>query len=135
MAALDYAMLAEYARIDSAGLLTIVGGGFDRVRVVGGDRPVQQMYVALRVLMTEDEDRVPFEIKVRAPEHEYEIVVGGATERAADATPVGGFYSFTAAMGVVAPLPMAGEYVVEIILAGDVVRRLAFVVTLAAAAG
>ncbi|MGH3813059.1 MAG: hypothetical protein ACRDUV_11460 [Pseudonocardiaceae bacterium] len=29
MATLDYALLAEYARIDPAGLVTIVGGSFD----------------------------------------------------------------------------------------------------------
>lgn len=133
MAKLDYALLAEYARIDSAGLLTVVGGGFDRVQV-GGDFAIQQMYVALRVLMTDDEDRVPFEVKVRAPKQEYEIVVDGTAERAIDATPVGGAYGFTAAVPIAAPLRSAGEYVVEVILAGDTVSRLPFVVTMVAVA-
>ena len=131
MAALDYAMLAEYARIDAAGLVTVVGGSFDRVQVIG-DSGVQQVFVALRVLTAEEEDRVPFEVKVRAPEQQYEIRVAGATQRAPDASPVGGFYSFTAALGVAAPLPVAGEYVVEVSLAGDIVRRLPFVVTMSA---
>jgi hypothetical protein len=133
MAALDFAMLAEYARIDSAGLITIVGGGFDRVRVEG-DHGVQQMAVAMRILLSADEDRLPFEVKVQAPEQEYEIVVGGSTERSANAKPVDGHYSFVAAVGITVPLATAGEYVVEIILAGDTVRRLPFVVTMAAAA-
>lgn len=33
MASLDYALLAEYARVDASGLLTVVGGSFDRVTV------------------------------------------------------------------------------------------------------
>lgn len=129
MASLDYAVLAEYARIDSAGLLTVVGGSFDRVHV-GSDEGVQQLYVALRVLTKEDEERVPFEVRLKAPDEHYEIVFTGATERAEDARPVGGWYSFIAVLGAVAPLPVAGEYVVDVILAGDTVRTLTFVVTM-----
>lgn len=133
MAALDYAVLAEYARIDSAGLVTIVGGSFDRVEVSAGGA-VQQVFVALRILSERDEERVPFEVRVRAPEQQYEIVFSGATARAQDATPVGGRFSFTTAVGLVVPLPVAGEYVVDVALAGDIVRQLPFVVTVAAVA-
>jgi hypothetical protein len=134
VATLDYAVLAEYARIDSAGLITIVGGGFDRVRV-SGESGVQQLFVALRILTSGDEDRVPFEVKVRAPGGQYEIVFAGVTERAPSATPSSsGTFSFTAAVGMAAPLPVAGEYVVDVLLAGDTVRSLPFVVTMSGAA-
>lgn len=60
MATLDYALLAEYARIDPAGLVTIVGGSFDRVQA-SSSRGSQQTYVVMRVLLDESEEEAAFE--------------------------------------------------------------------------
>lgn len=49
MATLAYALLAEYARIDLAGLVTIVGGSFDRIQATNTSG-AQQTYVLMRVL-------------------------------------------------------------------------------------
>lgn len=130
MAKLDYAVLAEYARIDAGGLVTIVGGSFDRVQAptAGG---VQQMYVALRVLLGEGDGDVPFDVKVIAPAGQYEIGLSGVAGRGDGAEPTDGFHAFVAAVGVGAPLPVAGRYVVQILLQGEVVRELPFVVSTA----
>ncbi|MGH4008373.1 MAG: hypothetical protein ACRDTH_09525 [Pseudonocardiaceae bacterium] len=57
-------MRLQPARVDQAGLITIVGGGFDRVRVPdpGG---MQQVFVAMRIVLDEREPDVPFEVKGR----------------------------------------------------------------------
>ncbi|GLZ41217.1 hypothetical protein [Actinokineospora sp. NBRC 105648] len=47
MASLDFAMLAEFAELDSAGLLTVVGGGFDRIEVRSPGL-VQQVHLVMR---------------------------------------------------------------------------------------
>lgn len=127
MASLDYVLLAEYAKIDPAGLTTIVGGGFDRVRGLapGG---VQQVFVAMRIVLDEHEAEVPFEVKVQSPDNEYEVGVTGATSRARDAQPFEGKVNFNAAIGLAVPIRMGGRYVAQIMLAGEVVRHLAFVV-------
>ena len=67
MATLDYALLAEYARIDPAGLVTIVGGSFDRVQATSTSG-AHQMYVVMRVLLDESEGAASFEVSVRVSE-------------------------------------------------------------------
>ena len=129
MASLDFALLAEYARVDQAGLITIVGGGFDRVRVPdqGG---VQQVFVAMRIVLEEHEADVPFEVKAQSPENRYEIGVAGTTHRARGVQPADGKINFIAAVGLAVPIQMVGRYQVQIVLAGEVVRHLPFVVEL-----
>lgn len=127
MATLDYALLAEYARVDSAGLLTVVGGSFDRVRAAG-PAAAQQVFLALRVLVDEDEDPVQIDIKVQSPGGEYELGMSGLAERNANAQPVDGRVNVMLAFGVVVPLSSAGRYVVRVALSGEVVRDLPFVV-------
>ena len=57
MPTLDYVIMSEFARIDPSGLVTIVGGSFDRVQAP--ERGVgQQLFVTLRALLEEaDADR------------------------------------------------------------------------------
>lgn len=129
MASLDYALLAEYARVDQAGLVTIVGGGFDRIRapVTGG---IQQVFVAMRIVLDEQEPDVPFEVKIQSPGDQFEIGVAGATSRAPSVLPSDGKVHFMTAIGLVVPIQVAGRYVVQIMLAGEIVRYLPFVVEL-----
>jgi Family of unknown function (DUF6941) len=130
MASLDFVLLAEYARVDQAGLITIVGGGFDRVRVPaqGG---MQQVFVAMRIVLDEREPDVPFEVKAQSPDNHYQIGVAGTTRRVPDVQPSDGKINFIAAIGLVVPIQMAGRYLVQIVLAGEVVRSLPFAVEFA----
>lgn len=89
MATLDYALLAEYARIDPAGLVTIVGGSFDRVQM-SGTSEWQQTYVVMRVLLGESEEDAPFEISIDPPNESYSLKFAGTTSRNPVAAPVDG---------------------------------------------
>jgi hypothetical protein len=56
-ATLDYTLLAEYACIDPAGLVTIVGGSFDRVQATSTSG-AQQTYVAANIYQARIEGRM-----------------------------------------------------------------------------
>lgn len=130
MASLDYALLAEYARVDPSGLITIVGGSFDRVQA-SGPNVGQQLFVAMRVLLDEGEDGAALEVRVSAPNGEYELGMSAAAQRNPDAQPVDGRVNIMMAMGVLAPLPSSGRYSVKVVLNGQPVRELPFIVELA----
>ncbi|MGH3764907.1 MAG: DUF6941 family protein [Pseudonocardiaceae bacterium] len=96
MVSLDFALLAEYARVDPAGLVTIVGGGFDRVHAPAAGA-VQQMFVAVRFVLDEDEPAVPFEVKIQTSGDQYEIGIAGVATRAPAVQPIEGKVNFVAA--------------------------------------
>lgn len=128
MASLDYALLAEYARIDQAGLLTVVGGGFDRINASGPT--VHQLFVVVRVLLPEGETNVPFDVQVHTPESESAVTIAGLAARAPGAEPIDGVTNFTAALGMGLMLPAAGRYTVQVTLNGKVVRELPFIIAM-----
>lgn len=130
MATLDYALLAEYARIDPAGLVTIVGGSFDRVQVTstsGG----QQTYVVMRVLLDESEETASFEVSVEPPNKAYALRLAGTAARNPAAAPVDGLVGVTVTIGLMVPIVAAGRYVARVSLAGRPVQDLPFVVDIA----
>jgi hypothetical protein len=129
MAELDLALLAEYAKVDQVGLLTIVGGGFDRLQVsTVGQGTMQQLYTVLRFRLSESEPPAPFEVKIRPADASYEIGLTGSATKNPGARPVDGYVHFAIAVGMFVPLPVAGRYVVEVQLDGESVRELPFVV-------
>jgi hypothetical protein len=130
VATLDYALLAEYARIDATGLATIVGGSFDRVRV-SGTSGVQSTYVVLRVLLDEAEDDTSFEVSIEPPSKTYSLQVAGTTSRNPDAVPVDGRLGVVVVIGASVPLPEPGRYVAKVTLAGRHVQDLPFMVDFA----
>ena len=86
MATLDYVIMSEFARIDPSGLVTIVGGSFDRVQAQ--ERGVgQRLFVTLRALLEEAETSISFEVKVRPPTAQFEIGVRGQAARRPVASP------------------------------------------------
>lgn len=97
MATLDYALLAEYARIDPAGLVTIVGGSFDRVQV-SSTNGLQQTYVVMRVLLDESEEAASFEVSIEPPTKAYVLKVAGTAARNPGAVPVDGRVGVTASL-------------------------------------
>lgn len=131
MATLDYALLAEYARIDPAGLVTIVGGSFDRVQATSTNG-AQQTYVVLRVLLAESEEAVSFEVSVEPPNKAYALQIAGTAERNPAAVPVDGRVGVTLTIGLMVPIVAAGRYVARVSLEGQPVQDLPFVVDIAA---
>lgn len=66
MARLQYVLLAEYARVDASGLLTIVGAGFDRIAVNALPSQIP-LACAMRVLLTESEKDARLSVSLRPP--------------------------------------------------------------------
>lgn len=130
MAKLDYALLADYARVDAAGLLTVVGGSFDRV-TSPNEVATHQVHVVLRVFLEEaDEEPVPIDVRVVAPDQQYEIGLSTTAQRNPAAKPIDGLTTATLTVGLLAPLPTSGRYIVRILLAGEPVKELPFIVEL-----
>jgi len=121
MATLDYALLAEYARIDPAGMVTIVGGSFDRVQA-SSTSGVQQTYVVIRVLLDKSEEAVAFEVSVGPPNKTYARQLAGTAKRNPAAVPVDGRVGVTLAIGLMVPIVAAGRYVVRVSLEGQPVQ-------------
>ena len=131
MATLDYALLAEYARVDASGLITIVGGSFDRIEAATGPEAIYHIYVALRVLVEESEaaNLVPVEVRVLSP-GDYQMAVSTRVQPSPSAESFDGRYSIMLAIGLNLPLPVAGRYVVQVSIDGGVARDLPFNVVL-----
>jgi uncharacterized protein YfaP (DUF2135 family) len=130
LATLDYVLLAEFARVDPAGLLTAVGASFDRVQVPGPGA-AQQMAVALRVLLDADEQSVDFRVGIDPPGGEFAMSFTGTSERNARAQPVDGKIAVLVAVNLTVPLPVEGRYAVAVALGDVVVKTLPFVVEFA----
>ncbi|PZS39148.1 MAG: hypothetical protein DLM62_09830 [Pseudonocardiales bacterium] len=130
MATLDYALLAEYARIDPAGLVTIVGGSFDRVQAMStsGAHPT---YLVMRVLLDESEEAASFEVSVEPPNKVYALQLTGTAARHPAAVPVDGRVGVTLTIGLMVPIVAAGLYVARVSLEGQSVQALPFVVDIA----
>lgn len=127
MATLDYALLAEYARVDPLGLLTVVGASFDRI-AAQSPGAAQQVHVAIRVLLDEDESDVEFDIKVEPPGQSFTLGFRGSAVRPDGAVSVDGKVAVVVAVGVAIPLPDVGVYKVIVTLSDEVAKTLRFVV-------
>lgn len=134
MAQLDYAMLAEFARADQAGLLTVVGGGFDRIQVSSLGL-VHQMFLVVRFRLTDDEKLVNFEVKVVPPgEPQFELTVTGSATVSPTSRPVPGNFGTLSVIGLGLPIASPGSHRVQIYLEGDLVKELPFDVDVASQA-
>lgn len=128
MADLDFALLAEFARVDPAGLLTLVSGGFDRVQA-SGPGLVQQVFVAFRTQLDEGERTVGFKVRVVSPgEDQPEVAVSGVTAANPPAEPQPQQLGVVSVVGLGIPINAEGRYVVQVSIGGSLARELPFVV-------
>jgi hypothetical protein len=124
MARLQYVLLAEYARVDAGGLLTIAGAGFDHIVVPAIPGSVA-MACALRVLLREDEKSTRLAITIRPPQGPglaLESVVSAPEEAKAHQGEVG--VAFAATFGL--PITAAGIYSFSVSVDGVESERLSF---------
>jgi hypothetical protein len=131
VASIDYVLLAEYARVDAAGLLTVVGASFDRVHA-SDSAARQQVYVVMRVLLDEDDEPAPAVVTLSSPSGHLSIRLGGMAVRSEAAVSVDGKVAVITVMGIVVPLEELGKYTVTAAV-GDDVRKVPFVVERSAA--
>lgn len=127
MADLDFALLAEYARTDSAGLFTIVQAGFANVAVKSLPA-IQHIAVAAKINTTDEDKVVDVGIVFRAPEGAYEIRTEGGSYTTNRLVANQNHISLVTA--IVLPLPVEGTYSVDVEINGEIVRTLDFNVRL-----
>lgn len=134
MATLDYVIVSEFARVDPSGLVTIVGGSFDRIHAPqpGVGHPI---FITLRALLEEAESSVSFEVKVRPPTGIFEIGISGQAARRHEAVPIDGRVGVVATVGLVVPLQTEGRHEVRVSLGDRETRTLPFMVEFAQLAG
>lgn len=126
MAELDYAFLADYARVESNGTLTAVGASWTHLRParLPGSH---HFYVAGRIRTRLQEPPTDLRIALIGPLEAYRLETSLPLQADPNATPYGeGWLGHVFAFEVGAPLTAAGMYVVELSIEGETVRRLKF---------
>lgn len=125
-AELDYAFVAEFAKVDH-GALTAVGASYTEVRVT--DLPVAHLLcVAGRVRTHVDDPQPELSVTITPPGEKYRLVASGELPRDDNAVTYADKVGYVFVLTTPLNLDDAGEYVVDISLAGQHVRRLIFTV-------
>lgn len=125
MADLDYAFLADFAKVEANGTLTSVGASFTFLEAA--QLPAaHRLSVAgrVRALVGETPD---LRVDVRGPDDLFRLGVNGPLTHSVNARPYAeGRIGILFALDLQVPLPAAGLYSVGIEVDGTEVRRLAF---------
>lgn len=131
-AELDYAYLAEYAKVES-NKLTAVGASY--TYLFTDEVPaVHLLTVAGRIRVPEDYGVVPLSINLIAPEEQYVITFETELQQTKDYHPYAGKVGLVFAITMQIPLASTGLYEVNVDVEGKRARRLAFEVKLTAPA-
>lgn len=126
MAELDYAFLADFARVDPNGTLTAVGASWTQV-LTPTVPSTHRMAVAGRVRSRLGAAAVPFTLEVQGPGESFRMQINGELRSDNHAFPYGdGKIGIIFALNLDVPLPTAGLYQVYLSLDEVRVRRLAF---------
>lgn len=124
LARLQYAVLAEFAKVDAGGLLTIVGAGFDRV--MAGSLPSHQpIALALRSLLAEDEPEASVVLTLRPPEG-LAFRFATALRPAEDARFHQGYVGVATAINLTVPLMVPGVYHLSVAVNDEEQQELSF---------
>lgn len=127
MAELDYAFLAEYAKVEPSGNLTAVGASYTHVAVSGF--PAQHLVsVAGRVRIKLGETP-SLRVRLQSPDESLTLEAGLQLAAGPDSRPYGpnlDTLGIQFAMTVALPLPVPGLYKVHVLLDDEEVRFLAF---------
>jgi hypothetical protein len=125
MADLDYAFVADSARIES-GTLSVLGASYTHA-TVNETTGLWVTSIAGRVRTTVGADPVQMEIAITAPDDAYELVQTATLEPGGGARPYGnGKIGILFASSVALPIVGPGLFEIRIRLDGQEVRRLAF---------
>lgn len=131
MADLDFAILAEYARVDPSGLLTVIGGTFERLQI-NGPGLVHQVYLAIRAKLDDSENSVSFQVKVLPPDQtQFQMGITGTANVNPRAQPMSGNKAVLSVVGMGIPINSPGRYTVQVTLEGGARRDLQFIVDFA----
>lgn len=124
MAELDYAYLAEFARVE-ANSVTAVGASFTQV-VVPAIPWQGRVTLVARIRMGQHDGAVPVGVQVAPPDGSFDLQFSADVAPGAEVRPYGGKVGLLFSLELPVPFPAAGLYVVRLSIAGEHVRRLAF---------
>lgn len=122
---LDYAFLAEFAKVDPNGLLTAIGASYTQIQVQQLPAP-HVLHVAGRIRAPEGHPAMELSFNFRGPTEASPTVTIGGELHTEGATPYAGKVGLLFAIGTTVPLVSEGLHTLEISLDGGLVRRLAF---------
>lgn len=113
MARWDYLMLAESARVESGGSVSLLGGSFSRLMVPS--LPVQaSLAVVGRAFMDPGEAPAPVVIRMIGPDDTYKVSLDTLLDANTGDEPIEGIDpNVVFAMSLLAPLVKEGVYTVE----------------------
>lgn len=120
MASLQFAFLAEYAKVESSATLTAIGAGIRGVGV-SGESGEFDIFVAGSVDRDHGEGAVMLSITLEAPKGAYRLTQSGAMEQAPD---TGEFVSTVFAFRLNVPVVGLGKYIVTLEMNDTEVHRL-----------
>ncbi|PWJ47847.1 hypothetical protein SAMN06264364_13420 [Quadrisphaera granulorum] len=125
MAELDYALLADYARVDADGTLTAVGA--HRTVIAVSQLPAQQVLAAAgRLWMGRREPAAHLSLSARTPEGDVGTISAWQVRPGLEQGEVPGRVSACFAVAVVAPLSSTGPHALVLSVNGEVVAELPF---------
>ncbi|TNM69170.1 hypothetical protein FHN55_05165 [Streptomyces sp. NP160] len=125
MAELDYALLADYARVDADGTLTAVGA--HRTVIAVPQLPAQQVLAAAgRLWMGRREPAAWLELSARTPEGDVGTISAWEVRPGLEQSEASGRVSACFAVAVVAPLSSAGAHALVLSVNDAVVAELPF---------
>jgi hypothetical protein len=132
VAELEFAILAEYARLEpGSGLLTLVGGGFDRVTTQTLPVGLQAAYAVRVSLGEKDEPGADVVVIVESPREEPVLRVVRRLDKPDNSVVVGGKVGVTTVAPLVLSLQVAGAYKVRLLINGTEEHEQAFEVVAA----
>ncbi|MGW5289488.1 DUF6941 family protein [Rhodococcus pyridinivorans] len=123
MAELDYAYVAEFAKVEG-GTLSAIGASYTAVQA--DSLPTTHVFAcAGRVRLAAGEEPAEIRVRIVAPGKDYELVATGIVDPESGTeydNKVAGVFAFTNSI----PLRVEGLYEVFVEINGEEVRRLAF---------
>lgn len=126
MAELDYAFLADFARVEPNGTLTAVGASWTHLWVTQLPS-VHRMAIAGRVRAAVSEGRIPVRVEIIDPEGSTIVSTDFGLEAGEGSLPYDGDrLGHLFAIETVIPIVSHGKFKVSVILSGDRVRDLFF---------
>lgn len=127
MARMDWALLAESAKLDAGGTVSMLGGSFTRLLVPNTPTQVPVSIVG-RVLMEGQTRSARLRVLVAGPDDSFKISVDSEVAPPTDA-PIPGIPPATLiVLSTLLPVPQAGEYKIEVQVEDDDPLTLKFVV-------
>lgn len=126
MASLDFAFLAQSARVDAGNTLSGLGVGFTHIHVPGLPVAINITVAGLVWMTEEDEGSSHLSLTLVGAEETYEASLDATLTVATVERPLEGRLAATFDIPVTVAVPVAGIYRVTISLDGTIAKTLAF---------